>query len=152
LNITDSNIYVQNVNALTPPNVVEVNPGVIFINGEKIVFWGIDYVNNVLTQIRRAVDGTGAPTVHTIGTTVADTNTYELIPGGNAVNTTTWLNPSPGAAKYILMTDQSQNQYDWADNLGDLVETYGSSANTTTDGTGLKGSTTAQAVFLKTLT
>ena len=152
LNITDSNIYVSNALALTAPNTTTLQPGTVFINGEKIVFWGIDTVNNVLFNIRRAVDGTGAPMVHTIGSTLFDAATTELIPGGNAVHTTTWLNPAQGAPKQLVFLDPSGNQYNWVDESGDLFETLGSAENAVTDGTELQGSSTAQALFIKGLT
>jgi hypothetical protein len=151
LNITDSNIYVQNASVLTQPDVATVSPGVCYINGEKIIFWQTDLVNNVLSQIRRAADGTGAPTVHLVGSPVEDVSINELIPGGNVVNTTTWLNPPQGAPKTLIFHDSSSNQYTWVDLTGNTFQTLGSSANAVTDGTELEGSTTAQALFIKTL-
>ena len=88
LNLTDSNIRVVNASLLPEPNPAQGHPGIVFINGEKITFWGVDLVNNVLYQIRRAVDGTGAPATHAAGLSVVDTSVNLLIPGGNAVNTT----------------------------------------------------------------
>jgi hypothetical protein len=152
LNITDSNIYVQNASALTQPDIYSVNPGVVYINGEKIIFWQTDLVNNVLSQIRRAVDGTGAPAVHAAGSNVEDVNLTELIPGGTTVNSTTWLNLPQGAPKQLIFLDNSGNQYNWVDLLGDTLETLGSAANAVTDGSEIEGSLTAQALFIKSLT
>jgi len=59
LHITDSNIYVVNSSVLPIPNPTLAIPGVVFIGGEKITYYTNDTVNNVLGQIRRAVDGTG---------------------------------------------------------------------------------------------
>jgi hypothetical protein len=91
---------------------------------------------------------------------VIDTSTNQLIPGGNAVTTTTWLNPSPGIPHQIVFQDNQGIQYDWgADALQsnstviiEDVTTYGAASNAVTDGTGLQGSTTPQAMFLKQLT
>jgi hypothetical protein len=148
LNITDSNIHVQNASSLTSPNLSKLIPGVVYINGEKITFWGVDLVNNVLTQIRRAVDGTGAPMVHVAGSTVEDVNVNEIIPGGNIVHTTTWLNQPLGAAQPIV--DNYNTQI--VDNFGSSLSTTGPVGGAVVDGTGLEGSTTLQAQFIKGLT
>ena len=148
LNITDSNIYVADATAISAPNVAKLIPGVVYINGEKITFWGIDTDNNVLYQIRRAVDGTGAANVHVSGSTVVDTNVNWLIPGGNVVHTTTWLNQAPGAPVAIV---DNLNQ-DIVDNLGNVLTTAGATVGAVTDGAGLEGSNTAQALYVKGLT
>jgi FG-GAP repeat len=145
LNITDGNIHVANASALTPPNVITLTPGTVFINGEKITFWGVDAVNNVLTQIRRAVDGTGAPLVHVAGLAVQDVNSNELIPGGNIVHTSTWLNAPVGAPQ--VFTDNFGNTM--TDNFGNVITSAGASLNAVTDGAGLEGSLTDQALFIK---
>jgi hypothetical protein len=155
LNITDSNIYVTSVQTLTPPSVNTHTPGVVFINGEKIIFWGIDYTNNILSQIRRAADGTGAPLVHAIGSTVYDTNTTELIPSTTSANVhlTDWLNTPIGAPENLVFKiDNLGDTAQWDDLAGDSFETLGSAAGAVTDGTELQGSTTPQALFLKSLT
>lgn len=148
LNITDSNIFVANAAALSAPNLSKLIPGQVYINGEKIIFWGLDTAHNRLYQFRRATDGTGAPLVHLAGTKVVDCGINELIPGGNTVHTTTWLNASPGAPKTLV-----DNLGDViTDNFGNILTTAGANANAVTDGSGLEGSSTAQAVFLKGLT
>jgi hypothetical protein len=145
LNITDSNIHIANAQAISSPNVSKLIPGVVFINGEKIVFWGIDMVNNVLTNIRRAVDGTGAANVYTVGTQVVDTNINFLIPGGNLVHTTTWLNQSSGAPQ-----DFVDNLSDLVtDNFGNILATTGANVGAVTDGLGLEGSNTVEAQYIK---
>jgi FG-GAP repeat len=145
LNVTDSNIHVQNASLLSMPNVAKLIPGTVYINGEKIIFWGVDLVNNVLTQIRRAVDGTGAPLVHTAGSTVEDVTINELIPGGNIVHTTTWLNQPAGVAQYFVDNYGSN----LVDNFGNIFATTSSTPGAVTDGTGFEGATTQQALFIK---
>ena len=147
LNITDSNIHVTNASVLTAPNTSLLIPGVIYINGEKITFYTVDLVNNVLGQIRRAVDATGAPAVHAAGSEVVEANLPDLITGGNLVHTTTWLNLPVGAAQ--LITDNFGTSI--TDNTGNLFTTTGATIGAVTDGLGLENSTSVPAVFIKSL-
>ena len=151
LKITDSNIFVANAAALTAPNPTLLYPGIVYINGEKITFWTRDVVNNVLGQIRRAVDGTGAPNVHVAGSSVVECGIAQLIPGGNVVNTyaagSAWLNPPVGGSP-LGITDNFGTQI--VDNFGNPLYTFGPGTGVT-DGTGLENSITAQAIFIKNL-
>jgi hypothetical protein len=90
LNVTDSNIQVVNAARLSAPNTPLALPGVVYINGEKITYYGIDYTNNVLTQIRRGVDGTGTPQRHLVNSTAFDNSLTQEIPW-NYVNTELYL-------------------------------------------------------------
>ena len=148
LNITDSNIRVTNASVLTAPNLTQLYPGIVYINGEKITFWTIDTVNNVLGQIRRAVDGTGAPMVHVAGSAVVESNLPELIPGGNLVHTSTWLNSVSGTITANIIADNYGNVL--VTNANDPLTTTGATA-AITDGLGLENSLTDQAVFIKNL-
>ena len=44
--------------ALPVPDIVRAIPGVVFIDGEMITYWGNDTERNILTNIRRGVGGT----------------------------------------------------------------------------------------------
>jgi hypothetical protein len=159
LNITDSNIHVANVAALTLPNLSTVSPGVVYINGEKITFWTVDYNNNVLGQIRRAVDGTGAAATHTAGSTVIDVNIPELIPSGNLTHTfasrQAWLN-SPVGASLFLIDEFGEEILANVSGTQTPLATIGPAGSPVTDGAGLEGaifssSPSPQAAFLRTL-
>jgi hypothetical protein len=147
LNITDSNIHVTNASVLTAPNTSLLIPGVIYINGEKITFYTVDLVNNVLGQIRRAVDGTGAPVVHAAGHAVVEANLPEILPGGNIVHTTTWLNLPVGAANVVV----DNFGVSITDNTGNIFTTTGATIGAVTDGLGLENSMSTPAVFIKSL-
>jgi hypothetical protein len=112
LNITDSNIYVANASLFAAPDLTFLRPGVIYINGEKITFWTRDTVNNRLGQIRRAVDGTGAPMVHAVGTTVAEMSTNQLFPTSanlqSNAHTGTWLNGA-SVTTFNLLAQETGN-------------------------------------------
>jgi hypothetical protein len=131
--ITDSNIYVTDSTVLLNPNPELNIPGVIYINGEKIVYWQKDDAENRLSQIRRATDGTGAPAAHLIDTIdpvtgllaptkVIGITDLQLLPQGNTSSTmahkVTWLNPSPVVSQYNLV-DNFGTQID--DNLGNDI-------------------------------
>lgn len=114
LNLTDSNIHVANASVFMTPQTgtYPPQPGVVYINGEKITFWTVDTVNNVLGQIRRGVDGTGVATVYTAGTSVVEADSSQLIPtSANAnVHTTSWLNSFTNSNIGILI-----------DSIGDFI-------------------------------
>jgi hypothetical protein len=148
LNIADTSIYVTNASALTAPSILQQLPGIVYINGEKIIFWTVDTVNNVLGQIRRAVDGTGAPQTHAVGSTVIDTNTSELIPSGSLnanVHLGTWLNQATASPQTFV--DNFGTSI--VDNYSNQITTNVSGSNAVTDGSGLENSTTSVAAFIK---
>ena len=120
LYLTDSNIHVTNASVLPYPDINDSVPGVVFIGSERITYWTIDVVNNVLGQIRRGTQGTGSPNVQVAGSRVVDGGLSQIMPNtkyGNAIpNTDILLNSGVGTA---------------------------------TDGNGLNGSITTAALFLK---
>jgi hypothetical protein len=72
LQIGDQEIFVTNIGALPTPNPRSGRPGVIFINGEKIIYYKVDRSRGALQQLRRAASGTGAAAVHAAGSRVID--------------------------------------------------------------------------------
>jgi hypothetical protein len=92
--LTDTVIYVDDASKLPTPGRVQGHPGVVYINGEKIIYWTIDYTANTLGQLRRGTWGTGAATVHTAGSKVTDASAVQKMPG-NAANHV-WLNQGYG--------------------------------------------------------
>jgi len=56
---SDTMIYVKNAAALTAPNRDKNLPGIIYIAGERIEFFQVDYTANTLSQLRRGTLGTG---------------------------------------------------------------------------------------------
>ena len=147
LNITDTNVYVASTTGLSTPNAHIIQPGIVYINGEKISYYGIDRVNNVLSSIRRGVDGTGSPLIHQSGTQVIELSDGLLLPGGNLVHTTTWLNT--GLSITQNFNDNLDNLI--VDNLvpPEYIISQGTIAGTIVDGAGLEGSNTEQAMFIK---
>jgi hypothetical protein len=144
--ITDANIFVSNSSVLPIPNPALAIPGVVFIGGEKITYYVNDTVNNRLSQIRRAVDGTPGVTLHSIGQRVVDASIEQVIPYTTPTSaniglakvsyTNTAGNVITVLANTVVTTDPSF----WYD-----VDTANSRPSF---GNGLINSTTTQAKFL----
>jgi hypothetical protein len=72
LNLTDTTITVVDGSKLDEPNPVNISPGILHINGERIEYYTKN--NNILGQIRRGVGGTGILSVHPFGSSVYNMN------------------------------------------------------------------------------
>jgi hypothetical protein len=108
LNILDTEIIVENSNNLADPNPELAIPGVIFINGERIVYYTKN--GNVLGQLRRGTNGTGASIVHAVGSRVVDASARTHIPSAENV---TWYNTgtltaSDGRGLQVSNTQQAK--------------------------------------------
>lgn len=68
--LSSNTIIVDDGSILSIPNKIAGIPGVVMINGERI--WYYSVVGNVLGDLRRGVDGTGAPYEHGVGSIVED--------------------------------------------------------------------------------
>ena len=90
LAVTDSEISVQDASALYDPSPPQNRPGVIFIDGEKIIYWARNTVTNKLSQLVRGVQGTGIPAVHSAGTRVESASQNQVIELADGVS---WTNP-----------------------------------------------------------
>ena len=78
LNITDKEIVLADASNITIPDVDANNPGVLFIEGERIEYFQVN--NNILSQLRRGTLGTGSRTVYQEGTEVMDQSDKETVP------------------------------------------------------------------------
>lgn len=99
--IGDSEIFVEDAGHLSTPNPELAIPGVVFINGERITYYGIDRSENKLYQIRRGTAGTGARDIHYDGTFVADAGVSQLVPESDA-NSNVWYDSGVGSATNTL--------------------------------------------------
>jgi hypothetical protein len=108
LKITDTEIHVSNANALGIPAPNKNVPGVIFIGGERIVFWQKN--GNILSQIRRGTAGTAASTLYAEGSIVVDSSNKSKIPNGEI---STWYDlgaegPTDGEGLILSNTMQAR--------------------------------------------
>ena len=76
---TANTITVANSAVLTMPNVALAQPGVIFVDGERITYWTNNVSTNTLSNIRRSTLGTGITTL-TTGKTVYDESSAQRVP------------------------------------------------------------------------
>lgn len=80
LNYTDTTIVVTDGGRLSEPNPGLLIPGVLEINGERVIYY--TKAGNVLGQIRRGVGGTGTPNKHLSGSQVEDVS----VPARSSIN------------------------------------------------------------------
>jgi hypothetical protein len=79
LSATDDIIYVENARALGAPELSTNIWGILTINGERIMYREIDYVNNIVSGLRRGTAGTAAAN-HSAGAIVYDLGLGNLMP------------------------------------------------------------------------
>jgi hypothetical protein len=79
LGYLDTNVHVVNASLLPAPNATLNQPGSVWINGERINYFGIDTVNNVLTNIRRGAYRTSIPHVHPAGSLLTDATPVQQV-------------------------------------------------------------------------
>ena len=79
LAITDTTIHVANASVLTAPDKSNNAPGIIYINGERILYWTLDTGNNTISNIRRGISGTGS-TIQANNSVVIDGGLRQQIP------------------------------------------------------------------------
>ena len=111
LSITDTTIYVDDSSVLANPNPVGAIPGVVFINGEKIVYWSKDDTTNTLSNIRRCADGSAGSNLHPVGSRVVDGSVEQAIttnPFGTRTVTSLsgFQSTDPAAVTYALNLTQ----------------------------------------------
>ena len=109
LKITDTEIHVNNADALGIPNPDKNVPGVIFIGGERIVFWQKN--GNILSQIRRGTAGTAASTLYAEGSIVVDASNKSKVPNGEIG---TWYDlgeEGPTNGEGLILSDTIQARF-----------------------------------------
>lgn len=77
LNYYDTRISLKDATNIQKPNPERNVPGIIWINGERIEYFGVS--NNFLLQLRRGTLGTGVPDVHPANSYVLGQGTRETI-------------------------------------------------------------------------
>jgi hypothetical protein len=83
LYMTDRWIYVENIDNLYDPDPSSNNPGVMFVNGERIIYGLKDRYNSRVGNLRRGTAGTGTPELHKKGSAITEANAIERIPAAD---------------------------------------------------------------------
>lgn len=78
LSITDTTIHVANARVLATPAIAGAQPGVVWINGERIAYNYKNDTTNILGQLRRGTGGTGARN-HYAGNILFDGSQSQII-------------------------------------------------------------------------
>jgi hypothetical protein len=117
LQLTDTQIVVENGDKLPPLTTNTTSPGVVFIAGERIEY--LQKVGNVLSRITRATLGTGAKPYYTIGTWVIDQSQTQNMPVTDTVVVTT--TSTTGNSSYRL---SNQLKFVSSANYHDQIEVY----------------------------
>ena len=78
LSTFDKEIYLDDASNIGTPDKNSKIPGILFINGERIEY--LVKQGNVLRQIQRGTLGTGAPTVHEVGSDVYNQGQMQTAP------------------------------------------------------------------------
>jgi hypothetical protein len=99
---------------------------------------------NVLSQIRRGVDGTGIALSHLTGSPVISSSKDEKLPG--EPHRSTWLNLDLSVSQSLVTAVLEE---ELADETGNVIVTSSYLQGAVTDGAGLEGSRTVQAQFIK---
>lgn len=105
LEMFDDKIYVVNATACPAPNPTNAVPGVVYIGGEKITYYEIDYAANTLGRLTRGAWGTGTPVVHLDETLVVDASIQQKMPGNPEFNL--WLDVTSTIGGSITVTQSS---------------------------------------------
>jgi len=93
--LEDDVIYVENATSLAPPDTDSGVPGFLMIAGERITYWERDTDANTVSRLRRGTQGTGAKSVHALGSNVFDVSGQQ-IPGNT--HTQVWYTSGDGTA------------------------------------------------------
>lgn len=104
---SDKEVVVENANRLGQPNIDANVPGIVFINGERIKFWEIDYSvsgQHVLKRLIRGEGGSGINPDLGAGEVVRDGSKQQEIPGGYVWKQTPdgFLHDNSSLVKFLL--------------------------------------------------
>jgi len=154
LNYTDANVHLTSTSFLPIPSPAFNVPGSIYINGEKINFYTIDYTNNVIGQITRGADGTLKQNYVASGAIVNNGSKTEEIDNAEFI---VWQNRVVGGTSsgLVQIATPQLTANGTPGKFNEPVIYYAASSNVSVtagdvvDGTGFAGAETSHVLFLK---
>ena len=112
----DTNIVLDDATNIAEPNRNTGQPGIIWIDGERIEFYVKD--GNLLRQLRRGTLGTGVKTEYAAGTLIQGQGPEETIPYAETTTVTDLTQYSDGSTSEILLDfDVFATAYAYAEKL-----------------------------------
>jgi hypothetical protein len=112
----DTNIVLDDATGITEPNRNTGQPGIIWIDGERIEYYVRD--GNLLRQLRRGTLGTGVKLEYPIGTLIQGQGPEETIPYKENTTVTDLTSFSDGSTREILLDfDVFATAYAYAEKL-----------------------------------
>lgn len=106
LNYYDQTISVNDASKLADPNVSRNVPGTIFINGERIEYFKKE--GNILSQLRRGVNGTSIGILYSLGSKIVDVSVNETLPYNENQYRSDFI--SDGSTLLVGLLDYSPSQ------------------------------------------
>ena len=141
--ITDTSIRVVDASLLPEPAAAGAEPGVVFINGERITYYHKDNETNTISQLRRGTAGTGASNVYVAGSSVIDGSFNQIVLDSANYLWTPNVNTTANTTANVSYTFTANTPYI----RSNLWYTLGTT--TATNGQGLFDANTKQASFLR---
>ena len=120
----DTNIVLNDATGIMEPNRNTGQPGIIWINGERIEYYVLD--GNLLRQLRRGTLGTGTKEEYPAGTVVSGQGPEETIPYKETTVVTDLTEFADGSTSEILLDfDVFASAYAYAEklNITNLTDT-----------------------------
>ena len=111
LNYYDKEITLNSTEGLTTPNLRTLEPGVLFIDGERIEYYRID-PNNKISQLRRGTKGTGIKDVYGASTEVFDQSHRQTVPYKDQTITQVYTYDGQNATFELGWAAQSVNEFE----------------------------------------
>ena len=111
LNYYDKEITLNSTEGLTKPNLRTLEPGVLFIDGERIEYFRLD-PNNKISQLRRGTKGTGIKDVYGASTEVFDQSNRQTVPYKDQTITQVYTYDGQNATFELGWAAQSVNEFE----------------------------------------
>jgi len=111
LNYYDKEISLNTTEGLATPNLRTLEPGVLFIEGERIEYYRIDQDNKV-SQLRRGTKGTGIKDTYQINSEVFDQSAHQTVPYKDQTITQVYTYDGNNATFELGWAAQSTNEFE----------------------------------------